>query len=162
MKTKNILLLGGIGAAAFYVVSTIKSTFNNLVFGFKKVAIGGFKVKTMSLGINLDCEIQNNSGQAVTIQWYKGKLWYGDFLLGDIVINETALAVGETKALRINLSLRVLSLASEIFRIIESKWFLYQFRTKGVLIFKVGALPQMTVNIDQIIPLAAPSQIDEA
>lgn len=152
MKVRNIITLGGLGVLAWYFGSSIKQTFNNLVFAFKKVRIVGFK--NLKLQIALDYEIQNNSGKEVTIQWYKGKLWYGNFLLGNIIVNQTALTIGETKALTLNLEIPILQLAGEIQKIIESKWFLYQFYTEGDLIFKVGNLPAISVHIKQNIQLA--------
>ena len=136
MKLKNIAPIGVLAAIAWYFGSSVKQTFNNLVFAFKSVKIKGFK--KLKVQIQLNYEIQNNSGKDVTIQWYKGKLFYGNFLLGNIIINQTDMTAGEVKPLVLNLEIPVLQFAGEIQKIIESKWLLYQFYTEGDLIFKVG------------------------
>ena len=152
MKIRNILTLGIIAGGAWYLSSSIKQTFNNLVFAFKSIKIVSFK--KLKLNVVLNYEIQNNSGSEVTIQWYKGKLFYGNFFMGNIVINQTTLAIGETKSLVMNVEIPVLKLASEIQAIVESGWALYTFYTEGDLIFKVGKLPAITTHIKQHIQLA--------
>lgn len=155
MKTKNILILGGlVGAGFWYVSSNIKQTISQLKFGFTKVKITGFKWLTLTLQLAAHCKLINGSQRDITLNFFKGKLYYGPFFLGDMVINKTNLKVGEEKQLSVNMEISLLIAANEILKIVASNWLLYTFHINGTIIFQVGDLPQITSKVNQDIPLA--------
>ncbi len=148
IKAWHIILTGGVSAYFFSKATKIK----NLQFNFDKVHIDG--LKGLNLTGKLDYTVTNPTSSEITIQFFRGKIYYGSFLLSNIVINQVVLAPGESKNLTVNFSSSLLLLAYNIQAIIESKWLLYQFHVIGDLVYKVQGLPQITVKIDSDIPLS--------
>ena len=124
----------------------------NLQYSFKDIKIQN--LKGGKLNGYLICIATNPTDVNVTIEYFRGKLFYGSFFLTNMLINQTVLTPGESKVLRIDFSAPLLLLAGQIQAIIESGWFIYQFNVQGTLIYKVGNLPKITQKINVNIPLA--------
>lgn len=153
MKTKTMLFLGLGAAAIAYVVNQTKATIGALQFAFKGIHINK-SIKNFSLSGTLTYEVTNPTSSEIVLQWFKGKLFYGNFFFTNIIIKQQVLKPQETITLTVDFSTPILKLAGEIQELITNGWFIQQFHINGDLIFKVGNFPAVTTKINQNIDLS--------
>lgn len=153
MKTSNIIILGGLLGIGYYLTSTVKNTLGGLQFSFSKVHLDRL---TWDLNLKgfLTYGIKNPTQTDVKIQYFKGKLYYGNYYLTDIEINQTIIKAGETAVQNVNFKTPVFLLLGEAQALIQDGQLFQIFHIEGTLITKVGTLPEMTIPVSQNIQFA--------
>jgi hypothetical protein len=149
MKIKPWHLLAA-GAAAYLYSQVTK--IKNLQFNSGKIHVENWKF--LNVDGYMNSSITNPTDSTIVVQYFKGALYYGKFYLTDVSVMLTILKPGEKKPLKISFNIPYFKFLGEIQAIINSGWLLYQFRVQGDLIYKVGTLPEITVKVNQAIPLA--------
>lgn len=153
MKNSTILILGALAVSAVFVANKTKTTLKALDIKFKGIHINK-SIKNLMLSGNLKYSITNPTSTDVVLQYFKGKLYYGNFYITDIIINQTKMIPNSVNNLNVDFSTPILAMAGEIQKIMANGWFIQQFHVEGTLIYKVGNFPEATTRISQNIDLS--------
>lgn len=136
-KTVNWFLIGG---AIVGVGLIIRQFTGGIVTHFKGLKWLGFEGIRIRFAMFYDVENQNDIG--ATVSSLKGKIFYGDYRLSDVTIEQpVSINPGQTESMEVRFSVSPGALLGELTRFFEEKSGFKKFSLKGVMVGKIGEIP---------------------
>lgn len=86
--------------------------------------------------------VKNKLGASIPVQSFNGKLYYGNYIIADLKLNNTIqVATGTSTVVPIDFEVGYLDMAANVVNILQSGSYLYPFSVKGTLVLEGITIP---------------------
>lgn len=133
----KVLFLGAIAAAGYWLLNKFSANISVDWAGIKWLGMDGLKLR-----FALKYRLGNQNDAPLTVANFKGKLYYGQYALNDVVINQpVTVNPGGSEDMQVNFSVNPGALLAEILQFIDSGGGFKKFILKGTMTGRIGDVP---------------------